>query len=147
MLPFTKILEENFISPSYPKHLKIIHWNKKWYKFLFAHFFAVPQKEVSKQKIYVIFPPYSRLWLKGLRLFSWTPNLCHLVSLTIEIHKNNADNSRVANKQYYKSFYQTKLTFSVSYCKILQTLSREIVPDNTSFSHRCEFILYLYWLG
>ena len=36
--------------------------------------------------------------------------------------------------------YQTNLTFSGSYCQMLQTFSREIVPDNTSLSVRCELI-------
>ena len=43
-------------------------------------------------------------------------------------------------KYFSESFYQTKLTFSESYCKILQTFSREIVPGNTSFCLIWEFI-------
>ena len=35
---------KNFIQPSCPKHSKIINWNKKWDKFLFSHFFVVPQE-------------------------------------------------------------------------------------------------------
>ena len=71
--------------------------------------------------------------------------------LTIEIHKNNIDNSRVTNKQnckkyFPKSFYQTKLTFSelLINTKDLKTFSREIVPDNNSFSLRCKVIINLY---
>ena len=31
-----------------------------------------------------------------------------------------------------------KVIFSESYCQILHTFSRKILPDNTSFSLRCE---------
>ena len=37
-----------------------------------------------------------------------------------------------------------KMTFSESYCQILETFSKEILPDNTSFFLRCELILNLY---
>ena len=37
-----------------------------------------------------------------------------------------------------------KLTFSETYCQILQTFSTEDVPDNTSFPLRCELILTLH---
>ena len=43
-----------------------------------------------------------------------------------------------------KSFYQTKLLFSESYCQmLLQTFSRKTVPENTSFSLRYELTLIL----
>lgn len=54
--------------------------------------------------------------------------------------------SRVTTKQYCKqyfsiSFYQTKLTFWESYCQIIQTIFIEDVPDNNSYSLRCEVSL------
>ena len=51
----------------------------------------------------------------------------------------------LTNNTIILSFYQTKLTFSESYCQILQTFLRETVPGITSFSFRYQ--LNLYWLG
>ena len=88
------------------------------------------------------FSPLIPLGQQGLH-FVELPAYAISISLTIEIHKNNTD------KQYYKiyiskGFYQAKLTFSESYSQILQTFSGKIVPDNTSFSLRCELILNFY---
>ena len=41
---FENLRRKKIINPSYPKGPKIIDWNKKWHKFLFLHFFVVPQK-------------------------------------------------------------------------------------------------------
>ena len=74
--------------------------------------------------------------------FFWTPNSCHscLLNNRDPVHKNNIDTPRVTNKRYYKKY------FSKSFLKnwqILRTVSREIVPDSTSFSLRYEVILSL----
>ena len=76
-------------------------------------FFLRHQKDLWKWKI-VIFPPYSGLERKVLRLFVELSTYAISV-FSIEIHKNNINTSRVA------TFYQTKLTFS------------ELLPSNTDF--------------
>ena len=82
--------------------------------------------------------PFTRDWdNKGSDcVFVELPTHAISVSLTTETNKSNIDTSRGTTKQYYKiilfkSFYQMKLTFSESYCQILQTFRREIVPGNT----------------
>ena len=101
---------KNFINPSCPKHCKIIHWNKKWHNFYFhtslwclrkvSSFWDTKKK--CKNKRFFIFPLYSigttRDWLHFVKL----PTYVISISLTTEIHKNNADNFNVTNKQYYK---------------------------------------------
>ena len=111
--------------------------------FYFHTTFLRHQKEVWEYKIYVIFPSYS-IGRQGLRLrFVELPTYTIFISLAIEISKNNIDAFRVFNKQYYKiiltkRFYQTNLTFSESCCQILQAFSRKILPNNATFSLRCE---------
>ena len=99
----------------------------------------------KKKKIYVIFPPYSGLAQQGLRLvFVKLPTYVISVSLRIEIRKKKACSQKT--EQNLK-FLATKKTFSESCCQILQTFSRDIIPDNTSFPLRYGLILNLYWLG
>ena len=64
--------------------------------------FLSHQKERWKEKNYVISPPYSGLERQGLRM----------------VNKKELTNSTIT-----KIFYQMKLTFSESYCQILQTFS------------------------
>ena len=113
---------KNFISPSGPKHNKIINWNKKW-QFLFLHFFVVSQKvfiflrhrkEVWEQKKYLIFPLIPLGW-QGLRLhFVELSTDTISVSLTIEIHKNNIDTLRV--KIIKRNWHFQRVT--AKYCRL-----------------------------
>ena len=76
------------MNPYCNKHPKLINWNKKWYKFLFSHFFVVAQKdsffwsEVEYNK-FVIFSD----WMTTVKtVFVVLPTYAISVSLTIEIH-------------------------------------------------------------
>ena len=55
---------KNFINLSCTKHPKRINWNKKRLKYLFSHFFVVPQKVKKKceNKKYMSFPLLIREW-------------------------------------------------------------------------------------
>ena len=113
------------------------------------HLFQAPKRSVKNKKL-VSFPPLLPLGQQWLRLhFVELPTYAIFISLVIEIHINNTDTFRVTDKQFYKMilfkrFLLNKATLSKGYCQILQTFSRKIVPDNTSFSLRCEVILNLY---
>ena len=116
-------------------------------------FSFLDMKKNSRNKKFNHFIPLFRIGATRVKtVFVELPTYAISVSLTIEIHKNNIDTSTVTNKQYYKkyfskSFYQPKLAFLESYCQILQTFCREILPENTSFSLRREVILSLCWQG
>ena len=49
-----KILGEKPLLTLRTKHPKITNWNKKWHKFLFSHFFVVPQ--YGNEKFMQFFP-------------------------------------------------------------------------------------------
>ena len=104
------------------------------------------KKKWENKKIYH-FPLHSGLGWQGLRLcFCRTPDLSHFHFL----NKNNIASSRVTKKQYCKIilFYKF-LSNETDIFRVLMshTLSREIVPDNTSFSLRCKLFLNLLLTG
>ena len=147
----------NFIDPFWPKHPKTINWKKKWHKFLFSHVFVVSQngfiflrhqKEEWKEKKYVVFTSYSGFGRQGFRLcFCRTLDLYHFRFFnnrdTQKQYWHQSKQQTVQKKFFSKSFYQTKLAYSESYCQILHIFSREVVPGNTSFSLICELVLDL----
>ena len=74
----------------------------------------IPQKEeVWKKKKIVIFSPL--LWIGAAKVKTVFLSNCRLMSfkfLTIEIHKNTTETSRVTDKQYFsKSFYRPNWYF------------------------------------
>ena len=77
-------------------------------KFLFSHFFLVPQKDfnffrLQKRSVKIKkgnFCPLFQIGTARLRL-----GYCAIsVTLTIEIHENNIDISRVTNKQFFEGY-------------------------------------------
>ena len=96
---------KKFVNPSYPKHPKLVIW-KKNDKFLFSHFFAVPQKgfvflrlqrgsvKINNLSFFLLISD----WDNKVKVIS----LFHFSFLNNEIYENNTDSSRVTNKQYYK---------------------------------------------
>ena len=98
---------KNFFNLSCPKHCKII----KWHNFYFhtslwclrkVSSFWGTEKECQNIK-FMLFFPFIPLGWQGLRLrFVKLPTYTISISLTTKMHKNNIDNVRVTNKQYYK---------------------------------------------
>ena len=99
----------------------------------------------------VIFPPYFGLAQQGLKLcFYRIPTDAISVSLTIKIHNNNIEFSRVIFQYYYKIIlFQKFLSNKTDIFRKLQpnttNFFREVILDNTSFSLRCKFFLNLFF--
>ena len=87
---------KDFINSSCPKHPEIINWNKKWHEFLFSHFFVVPLKKVSSSwgsEKNCALTETTRVEAVFLSTYAIS------VSVTVEIHENNIDTSRVTHTQ------------------------------------------------
>ena len=118
------------------------------------HLFVAPKRRVEI-KIYVIFSPYS-IGTRVKTFCRFVELLTYAISVSLTIYNKYiktiltttelAINSTI--KQYFsKIYYQTKLTLLESYCQILQTFPKKLVPGDTSFSLRYGLILNRYWLG
>ena len=88
------------------------------------YIFEAPKWSVKTKRNYPLFQIW-KLRVKTNDDFVELTTYTITVYLTREIRKNNSDTCTITNRQYYKnyiskSFYQTKLTFSESYCQVLE---------------------------
>ena len=128
---FLRFLWKNFplSCRKHPKTIEItndIFSHFLWFLSRF-HLFEAPKRS-KRIKKHVIFPPYSIEKTRVKTAFCWT--LSRLMPFYI---LNNRDTKKqiltpselLTNSTTMQSFYQMKLTFSVSYCQILKTCSKE----------------------
>ena len=110
---------KSFINLSCPKHPEIIHWNKKWHKFLFSHFFVVPQKGfINAGRPFILeFISNNSGTFRGLR----PNNTTHILS---EFISSNSDTFKDKMKNNTKNFLLEFISNNTD-------TFREILPNKT----------------